>query len=135
LKSSKGVKKIFKPSKAQAEFLEAYLNQETRKTIEELCSEAKVDRTTYYYWIKKPEFNEWFYNQIELNKYRYAPRIMDNIFTKAMGPNATTQDKELALRVLRIYTPTQKNINENHDFNYEAELEKIINKAKELLEN
>ena len=127
-------KDIFNPTENQMKFLEAYLSQEVRESINELCEKAGVVRTTYYEWLKKPEFNEWFYKQIEVNKHRFAPRIIDNVFTKAMQENATTQDKELALKVLQIYTPTSKTINENIDITNET-LEKVLEKAKELIES
>lgn len=123
----------FTPNENQLKFLEAYLSQEVRETIGELCGKADVSRVTYYEWLKKPEFNEWFYRQIEVNKHRFAPRIIDNVFTKAMQENASTQDKELALKVLQIYTPTQKNINENINITDET-LNNVLEKAKQLIE-
>lgn len=124
----------FTPTEKQLSFLEAYLSQEVRESIESLCDKANVDRTTYYQWLKKPDFNEWFYKQIEANKYRFAPRILDNVFTRAMSKEASTQDKELALKVLQVYTPTQKNINENIDIT-DDKINEVLEKAKELLES
>jgi len=122
---------IYTPSETQLKLLEAYLSQEVRESIESLCNKAGVSRVTYYEWLKKPEFNKWFYGQIELNKHRFAPRILDNLFTQAQ----TTNDKgtiELALKVLDLYTPTQKNINENHNMDYKAFIETVKKKATEL---
>jgi predicted DNA-binding protein YlxM (UPF0122 family) len=124
-------KDIFTPSDNQVKFLEAYLTQEVRMSIEELCNKAGVQRSTYYEWLKKPDFNDWFYNQIQANKHRFAPRILDNLFNQARD----TKDKgiiELALRVLDLYTPTAKNINETINITDET-LEKILDRAKELI--
>jgi hypothetical protein len=122
----------FKPSELQLSFLESYLSQEVRLSIEQLCKNAGVDKGSYYNWIKKPAFNKWFYDQIEVNKHRFAPRIFDNIFSKAMSEKASVQDKELALRVLGLYTPTTKTITDNQD--YEKILEEVLSKAKKQLE-
>jgi hypothetical protein len=114
----------FKPTTKQLNFLESYLKQEVRKPIETLAAESGIDESTYYLWIRRPEFNKWFYDQIQVNKHRFAPRIIDNLFSQARE----TTDKgmiELALRVLDLYTPTTKNINENYDINY-AEMMKVI---------
>lgn len=124
---------IFTPTENQMNFLEAYLSQEVRESIDSLCDKAGVDRGTYYKWLKKPDFNDWFYKQIEANKHRFAPRIIDNVFTKAMSKEASTQDKELALKVLQIYTPTNKQINENINITDET-LERVLDRAKELIE-
>jgi len=124
---------IFQPKQTQIDFLEVYLSQEVRKSIEELATEAGVTAKTYYEWRKNPDFNKWFYDQIEINKHRFAPRILDNLFTQAQ----TTNDKgtiELALKVLDLYTPTQKNINENIDITQE-QIDKVLEKAKELIES
>ena len=124
----------FTPTENQLKFLEAYLSQENRESIESLCDKADVSRVTYYEWLKKPEFNKWFYEQIEANKHRFAPRILDNVFTKAMHKDATNQDKELALKVLQIYTPTQRNINETIDIT-DQKINEVLERAKELLES
>jgi len=125
-------KDIFVPSVNQVKFLEAYLSQEVRETIEGLCVKADVQRSTYYEWLKKPEFNEWFYSQIQISKHRFAPRILDNLFNLARQ----TTDKgmiELALRVLDLYTPTAKQINENIDIT-DDKINEVLEHAKQLLE-
>ena len=123
--------KEFRPNENQLKFLEVYLSQEVRRSIEDMTTAIGINPATYYLWQRNPDFNEWFYKQIQANKYRYAPRILDNIFTKATSANATVQDKELALRVLEVYTPTSKTITETA--NYEEEIKKILNQARELI--
>jgi len=121
----------FQPNENQMKFLEAYLSQEVRESIESLCEKAGVDRTTYYLWLKKPDFNKWFYEQIEVNKHRFAPRILDNLFNLARQ----TTDKgviELALKVLDLYTPTNKQINENINITDDT-LNKVLENAKKLI--
>lgn len=122
----------YSPTEKQSAFLEAYLSQEVRMSIDELCKTADVSRQTYYEWVKDHDFNKWFYEQIQANKYRFAPRIIDNCFTKAMLKEATVQDRELALRVLEVYTPTEKHINENYDIKYSDFMKTIKDKAKKL---
>lgn len=123
--------KNFKPNEKQIAFLELYLSQEVRRSIEDMSNEVGINPATYYLWRRNPAFNEWFYDQIQVNKHRYAPAILSNLFTQA----TTTTDKgtiELALKVLDLYTPTSKNINENHNMDYRAFIETIKKKANEL---
>lgn len=123
--------KNFKPNEKQLAFLELYLSQEVRRSIEDMATEVGINPATYYLWRRNPAFNEWFYDQIQVNKHRYAPAILSNLFTQA----TTTTDKgtiELALKVLDLYTPTSKNINENHNVDYKAFIEIVKKKANEL---
>jgi len=122
----------FQPKETQVAFLEAYLSQDVRMTIEELAQKAGITAKTYYEWQKQPEFNEWFYKNIEANKHRFAPRILDNLFNLARQ----TTDKgmiELALRVLDLYTPTAKNITETIDIT-DDKINEVLERAKELIE-
>jgi len=124
--------KSFKPNEKQLSFLEIYLSQEVRRSIEDMANEVGINPATYYLWRRNPAFNEWFYNQIQLNKHRYAPAILDNLFTLAKKSN----DKgliELALRVLDLYTPTAKQINENIDIT-DDKINEVLEHAKQLLE-
>ena len=124
----------FKPKETQLKFLECYLNQDVRKSIEELCVETGIDKGTYYYWLKNPLFNKWFYEQINANKHRFAPRIIDNCVTQAMRPKATPQQIELALKVLDLYTPTQKHTID-YNVHYREEIQVLKAKARELCRN
>ena len=123
--------KKFQPKETQLAFLEAYLSQEVRMSIEQLAEIAGITAKTYYEWVKNPDFNKWFYEQIEVNKHRFAPRILDNLFNLARQ----TTDKgviELALKVLDLYTPTNKQINENINITDDT-LNKVLENAKKLI--
>lgn len=58
---------IFRPTPEMKRFLEARLNMEIKPTITAECEYAQIDRTTYYLWIKKPDFVAWLNEQWELN--------------------------------------------------------------------
>ena len=131
--STENVKK-YKPSDNQLAFVEAYLSQEARETIESLCDKSGVKAASYYEWIKDQEFNKWFYDTIRINRFRLVPRILDNVFTRAMSEKATKSDWELALRILDVYNPADKGTdnNDDNDSTYEEIMKIIKEKSAEL---
>jgi len=124
--------KNFKPNDNQLKFLELYLSQEFRRSIEDMSSEIGINPATYYLWRKSEEFCKWFYDQIQVQKHRHTPDIVMNAIRRAKNPECNNSDIELALRILDVYTPTTKQINENYDINYVKMMEIIKEKATAL---
>jgi predicted Zn-dependent peptidase len=124
--------KNFIPSEKQMEFLEVFLNQETKRSIEDMAEEIGINPATYYLWKRNHSFNQWFYEQIQVQKHRHAPEIISNLIRKAKTDKATPQEIELALKVLDLYTPTNKQVNENYNYDGKKLIEEIKKKAEEL---
>lgn len=57
--------KEWTPSIKQRKAAELLADPEWKGTITDLCTEVGVNRTTYYKWIQKPEFNEYVSNLID----------------------------------------------------------------------
>ena len=55
----------WQPTENMAKFVEVQLNADKPLNITNACSEANVDRASYYKWIKKPEFMDWYNLQRE----------------------------------------------------------------------
>jgi len=113
----------FKPNKKQLKLLETMLDIEVSPTISEVCSVAGIDRSTYYRWMKNPEFKNWFNlqwkEQIQAiepildkvclkkaqNDFRYLKLIQEKYFENKIYKNtenihSTEEIGDLLLKVL-----------------------------------
>ncbi len=54
--------KMFSPTPAMQKWLAAAMELGLTATISQISEKSKVDRTTWYTWIDKPQFVEWWDN-------------------------------------------------------------------------
>lgn len=54
----------FSPTAKMKRTVEVALRPDVSPTVAAICREAGLDRMQWYRWIKKPEFNEWWSQEI-----------------------------------------------------------------------
>ena len=124
--------KVFKPNGNQQIYLQVFLKQTNETTREQLCTETGITTKTLWEWEKNNDFREWIKGEVDKAVNKYTPGIKLKIFEKALQPKATIQERELALKIANEYVPTERRIIDTQD--YEGEINKIIKKAKDLIE-
>lgn len=126
--------KDFVPEVQQIKFLQVYLNQEQLTPLSELCKLAGIDEGKLKTWQTHPEFNQWFYNELQSNKHRYGARIVSNLAIRAADMKAPAAIVELALGVLGLYhkTSTLKIVDDEFQKTYRDEIDRIKRRAIEL---
>ena len=72
----------FTPSPAQIRYLKAYLS-EKRVNKSKAAKEAGVDRSTVYQWRGKPEFVEWFNNEVKADMYASLSDVWKNVLRRS----------------------------------------------------
>jgi prophage antirepressor-like protein len=122
----------FTPNNNQLKYLQVYLNQTNESTRTAICQETGITLKTLCEWEKNNNFREWIRKEVDKTTNKHTPAIKLKILEKGLKDNATVQERELALRIANEYTPTNKIIHENTD--YEAEIDKLLEKSKEVLE-
>ena len=94
--------KEWSPGVKQRKAAELLADPEWSGTITELCAQVGVDRTTYYKWIDKPEFNEYVSTLIE----KYMSGEYSRAW-KALMRRVDTGD----VQAIRLFFELQKRVN------------------------
>ena len=90
------------PNIKQRKAAEMLADPEWRGTITDLCSEVGINRTTYYKWIEKAEFNEYVSSLID--------RYMSSEYSRAWKALMSKVDKG-DTQSIRLFFELQKRVN------------------------
>jgi len=98
---SRALKDFKEPNENQLKFLEASLKAKPTVSHRELAEEIGVHYETVKVWFRNKDFEQWWVlEHFHGDRARWTPRVCKAIFEKAVQPDATAKDRELALQIL-----------------------------------
>lgn len=59
------VRATFRPNKRQREYLDAWLDPQSPKSVHGICKATGIPRSTVYHWLRHDDFTTWFNAEIE----------------------------------------------------------------------
>ena len=89
------------PTRLQKKLLEASLDNLPNKPMKELAESIGVNPVTVGRWFENRDFSHWWVmSHYEGARGMYVEKIMRATFERAIQPDATAKDRELALQIL-----------------------------------